>query len=345
MRFINEQNTFRYDEEGLCNMSRPKKEINQKRFLELYNLYKSGKITKAKMAEELDISKVTLSKRLNDYIDATKEDVTEEVIVEDNSNVQIFNNKEFGSVRVITINDEPWFVGKDVAELLGYSNPRKTLGDHVDDEDKKIINHRVTKRDGIKKRGNPNIALINESGIYSLILSSKLPSAKKFKRWITTEVLPSIRKNGAYMTPETLQQALYNPDFLIQLATNLKTEQEKNMKLQKENDNLLMINSVLTKEINEWDNRSLITHLIRKYGCCVYDNKFGLAWREFYRNLQYKLHINLNKRLSSQDKTKKNTLDMVKENEWDSILQIAVAMCEGAGINTVDIIEKHGIIS
>ena len=120
-------------------------------------------------------------------------------------------------VRIITINDEPWFVGKDVADILGYSNSRKALSDHVDDEDKG-----VTKSDTLG--GNQNITIINESGLYSLILKSKKPEAKQFKRWVTSEVLPTIRKHGAYMTqPQvpTTQREL----IMLALAGNEETNQ------------------------------------------------------------------------------------------------------------------------
>ena len=140
--------------------------------------------------------------------------------------LQIFSNEQFGSVRVIEQNGEPWFVGKDVAAVLGYSNTRDALAKHLDDEDKNT----VVIRDGIQ--GNPNTIVINESGLYSLVLSSKLPNAKKFKRWVTSEVLPSIRKHGAYMTDQTLEQALTSPDFLIQLATQLKEEKEQRKQLE-----------------------------------------------------------------------------------------------------------------
>lgn len=143
-----------------------------------------------------------------------------------NQNVQIFKHEEFGEVRTLQINGEPWFVGKDIAERLGYSNPQKAIRDHVDEEDK-------TLNDLFTVNGTKGI-LINESGLYSLILSSKLPRAKKFKRWVTDEVLPSIRKHGAYMTENTLEHALTSPDFLIQLATNLKEEQEKRKALEEE---------------------------------------------------------------------------------------------------------------
>ena len=121
------------------------------------------------------------------------------------------------NVRIITINDEPWFVGKNVADILGYSNSRKALSDHVDDEDKG-----VTKSDTLG--GNQNITIINESGLYSLILKSKKPEAKQFKRWVTSEVLPTIRKHGAYMTqpqvPKTQRELI-----MLALAGNEETNQ------------------------------------------------------------------------------------------------------------------------
>lgn len=124
------------------------------------------------------------------------------------NNLQIFNNEEFGQVRTMVIDGEPWFVGKDVADILEYSNSRKALLDHVDNEDKY---DGVTIRDAIGR--GQNTVVINESGLYSLILLSKMPNAKKFKRWVTSEVLPSIRGNGAYiagqenMTPEQIMAA------------------------------------------------------------------------------------------------------------------------------------------
>lgn len=117
--------------------------------------------------------------------------VTEENSKTVNTTIETFNNKDFGPLRSMMINNEPWFVGKDVADILGYSNSRKAIADHVDDEDK---TDGVTIRDSIGREQNP--VVINESGLYSLILSSKLPAAKKFKHWVTSEVLPSIRKKG-----------------------------------------------------------------------------------------------------------------------------------------------------
>lgn len=144
--------------------------------------------------------------------------------------LQIFKNKDFGEVRVIAINDEPWFVGKDIAEALGYSNTRDALTTHVADEDKNT----VVISDG--KRGNPNQTVINESGLYALIFGSKLESAKKFKRWVTSEVLPTIRKHGAYMTETVIERTLTDPDYLIQLATTLKDERQRRLLAEEENE-------------------------------------------------------------------------------------------------------------
>ena len=124
--------------------------------------------------------------------------------------LMIFNSPEFGQIRSVEIDGEPWLVGKDVAAALGYSNPRKALIDHVDEEDKG-----VTKCD--TPGGTQEMTIINESGLYSLILSSKLPGAKKFKRWVTSEVLPSIRKTGGYLP--AAEKTLADLTAAVQLLT------------------------------------------------------------------------------------------------------------------------------
>ena len=126
---------------------------------------------------------------------------------------QIFNFEQ-NEVRTVLVNDEPYFVGKDVAEVLGYSKPRNAISTHVDEEDKQDAPIQGD------LGGKQKMTIINESGLYSLILKSKLPSAKKFKRWVTSEVLPQIRKHGMYATDELLN----NPDLLIEVATKLKEE-------------------------------------------------------------------------------------------------------------------------
>lgn len=152
------------------------------------------------------------------------------------NDIQIFSNEQFGQVRVITKDGEPWFVGKDIAEVLGYSNSRDALITHVDEEDRNT----VAISDG--KRGNPNQTIINESGLYSLILGSKLPSAKKFKKWVTSDVLPSIRKHGMYATDELIN----NPDLLIAAATKIKEERQARLEAEKQRDKLIHQNKLYT---------------------------------------------------------------------------------------------------
>lgn len=143
-----------------------------------------------------------------------------------NNEIKVFSNEEFGSIRRVEVDGEFWLVGRDVAQALGYAKPENALVTHVDRDD--------TLKWGIMDSLGriQNTTLINESGMYSLALSSKLASAKKVRRWVTSEVLPSIRKHGAYMTPETLEAAILNPDYLIKVATALKQETEKRKALE-----------------------------------------------------------------------------------------------------------------
>lgn len=136
------------------------------------------------------------------------------------NDVKIFDNDEFGEIRTVMINGEPWFVGSDVAVALGYANPRDAVSKHVDGEDKNT----VAIRDGNK--GNPNVTVVNESGLYSLIFGSQLDSAKRFKRWVTSEVLPAIRKTGGYGTQHI--PLAVQPDGIARLinATSRLMERE-----------------------------------------------------------------------------------------------------------------------
>ena len=138
--------------------------------------------------------------------------------------LQIFTNSEFGTIRTIEINGEGWLVGKDVATILGYANTPDAIAKHVDDEDK------LTSQIAIAGQMR-NVTVINESGLYSLILSSKLPKAKEFKRWVTAEILPAIRNHGAYFTPKTFDEILKNPDHLMTLLQNWKEDREEKNRL------------------------------------------------------------------------------------------------------------------
>ena len=180
-----------------------------------------------------------------------------------NTAIEVFKNDEFGSIRTMTVDGEPMFVGKDVAEILGYVNPRKAILDHVDDDDK---TDGVTIRDSIGRDQNP--VMINESGLYSLILGSKLPTAKKFKHWVTAEVLPAIRKHGVY----AMDDLLNDPDALITALTAYKEEKEKVAQLQEENLQKTQMISELSPKATYYDlilqSASLvpITSIAKDYG-------------------------------------------------------------------------------
>ena len=144
--------------------------------------------------------------------------------------LQTFNFEDL-PVRTLTVDEEPYFIGKDVAEVLGYSNTRDALNKHVDEDDKKILTSRNTTLENLPNRG---LTAVNESGLYSLIFSSKLESAKRFKRWVTSEVLPAIRKHGIYATDSVIEQTIQNPDYIITVLTEYKKEKEQNLLLQQE---------------------------------------------------------------------------------------------------------------
>ena len=155
-----------------------------------------------------------------------------------NNKLEVFTNDEFGSVRTVTIDGEPWFVGKDVAVALGYRDTVNALKKHVDDEDKIMGCQNATPSvtDDLGRIQYP--IWINESGLYSLILSSKLPTAKKFKRWIMSEVIPSIRKHGIYMTDNLLGTVIDNPEVMCQVIEKLNADRlaDKNKIIQLERE-------------------------------------------------------------------------------------------------------------
>lgn len=225
----------------------------------------------------------------------------------------------------MNINGEPWFVGKDAAVILGYSDTAQAIRKHVDSEDKGVVEMTTP-------GGNQNVTIINESGLYSLILSSKLPSAKSFKRWVTSEILPSIRKHGAYMTPDTIEKVLLNPDTIIKIATQLKQEQEKNYALTLENQKLEEINRLLADGINTWDNKAMLNAMVRA-AAGRYNDDFRRAWNTYYRRLSYKNGIVLKTRSGDG-----NMIDKIRTDEWNAALQVAAAWLVELHINVESII-------
>ena len=174
-------------------------------------------------------------------------------------------NFENNQVRTLLINNEPWFVGKDVAQILGYSNPRDALSKHVDNEDK----NSVAIRDGNK--GNPNQTVINESGVYALVFGSKLPSAKKFKHWVTSEVLPQIRKTGSYATPQLTGEELM-AKALIEAKSVLERQNKQIIEMKPK--------ALFADTVAASDSSILVgqeAKLISQSGCKMGQNRF-FAW-------------------------------------------------------------------
>ena len=178
-------------------------------------------------------------------------------------NLQVFTKDEFGTIRTVQLNNETYFVGKDVAEALGYERGAKAIQDHVSEEDKDV----VPIRDSIGRMQNTPV--INESGLYALIFGSKLESAKRFKHWVTSEILPSIRKHGIYATDNVIDNILNNPDFGIEILTKLKEERAARLEAERKNAILTHVNKTYTmteiaKELNMKSATELNKYLAEK---------------------------------------------------------------------------------
>jgi anti-repressor protein len=202
------------------------------------------------------------------------------IAMRQNMEVKIMNqleifNFENNEVRTVLVDDEPYFVGKDIAEVLGYINTRDALSKHVDLEDK----HRVAIRDTIGR--SQNVVAINESGLYSLIISSKLPNAKKFKRWVTKEVLPSIRKHGMYAKDELVN----NPELFLEVLDNYRAEKEKNKMLVTELKETQPIVSYYN-EILQSNETLTITQIAADYGMS------GRAMNQLLKRLRVQRKVN-----------------------------------------------------
>ena len=189
------------------------------------------------------------------------------------SNLQLFAF-EGHEVRTLKINDEPYFVGKDVANILGYSNTRKALQDHVDLEDKK---DGVTIRDSIGRNQKPTV--INESGLYSLILSSKMPNAKRFKHWVTSEVLPTIRKHGAYMTDEKAFDVVNNKDGLASLLQQAADQlRQKDIQIEEMKPKAMLADAITASETSILVGE--MANILKKNGVNTGQNRFFKWLRE-----------------------------------------------------------------
>ena len=251
--------------------------------------------------------------------------------------IKIFENEEFGSVRTMEINGKPYFVGKDVADILGYQNGSRDINRHVDEDDRE----KVMIFDGNQDKVS---IIINESGLYSLILSSKLPAAKKFKRWVTSEILPSIRKTGGYLANSDMMVSTYFGNLPPEQQTLVKGLFDNIIAQQTKIDTLTTTNEVLTTDILSWADRPLVNALVRRYAGYACDGNFASAWIEFKKELLYKYSININSRITAyinKNGKKPHTLDVITDDEVLSALKTIVSLCENKNIDISDLLNKH----
>lgn len=244
--------------------------------------------------------------------------------------LQIFNNNQFGEMRTIEEDDKIFFCGADVAKALGYTNSSKALTDHCRCVTKRYIPHPQAPDKEIE------MSFIPEGDVYRLITHSKLPTAEKFESWVFDEVLPTIRKHGAYLTPEALERAMNDPDFTIGLLTALKNEREGRQIAETKV-------SMLSAEVLTWADRKVLNAIMRKYSSQVYNADFAKGWNAFYKELLYKHEINLKSRATQRmNRTGKKVryLDTLADAELPAAISTAVAMCHEQDVNIDDIIQN-----
>lgn len=255
--------------------------------------------------------------------------------------LQIFKSPEFGQVRMIIINNEVWFVGKDIVDILGYKNGSRDINSHVDKEDK--LKYQISTAGQMREQ-----LLINESGLYSLALSSKLPKAKEFKRWITKEVIPSIRKYGGYIAKPLNQLDILEQSIQIMKEQQKRLEEHSN-RLAKIESNIEQIKEL--EQINASNWRLYFGSVTRKiakyYPCLDMENPYQAIRHEFYERLENEAHCNLNIRLKNKkeraykaglnkNKIKElNKLDIIEEDARliNSAIAVLKKMSIQYGIN------------
>lgn len=245
----------------------------------------------------------------------------------------IFDNEQFGEIRTLVIDNEPWFVGKDVARALGYSNTKSAIADHVDIEDKQLIQRSGNTTLEIPNRG---LTFINESGVYSLIISSKLPAAKQFKRWITSDVIPTIRKTGGYINNDELFISMYFDEVdeasKEVLRKNLATLRKKNEIIAQQRKKIEHQENIivgLVENIDLTTKRQRINQIIR-FRAKNSESLFK-KWNLLYSEFEKKYHVNLSVRLENY-KTEfkprlKNRLDVI-DRQMHMIPQLYEICCK-----------------
>lgn len=249
--------------------------------------------------------------------------------------LEIFSSEEFGQVRTMVINNNPYFCASDVAKALGYSNTRDAVSRHC----KGVVKSDIPTNSGVQI-----VSFIPEGDIYRLIMKSKLPSAEKFESWVVDEVLPTIRKTGGYVNNVDLMVNTYFSDvpdeqkgIVKGLLVNIEEKQKKIVALTTEND-------LLTQKNLEWADRPLINSLVRAYASSI-NNDFAKAWNNFKKELLYKYSINLNSRITNYlnttgKKTKPKTLEMLDDSEIPCAISTIVSMCRENEIEIDDLLSN-----
>lgn len=250
--------------------------------------------------------------------------------------IKVFNSVEFGEIRTAVVNNEPMFCLIDICKALGIKNVTD-VAKRLDEDERTRLN--------LGRAGETNF--VTESGLYAVVLRSDKPAAKKFRKWVTSEVLPSIRKHGMYAVDELIA----NPELAIKAFTALKEEREKNRVLQAENESkqkeiaaLGKENDLLAERVLQWADRPLINALVRAYGHSL-GGDYSTAWGDFKKELLYRHGINLNVRIThylnnTGKKTKPRTLDMLDDSELQKALSTAAALCRENNVDISDIIDK-----
>lgn len=250
------------------------------------------------------------------------------------NNVEIFDHTEFGEIRTIVLDGQPMFCLADVCRALEIKN--------ATDVAKRLDEDELTRFNLGSRSGETNF--VTESGLYAVVLRSDKPNAKKFRKWVTSEVLPSIRKTGGYINNVDLVMNAYFDDLpeerqaiIKGLLESIESKQKQITSLDKEND-------LLAEKALQWADRPLINAIIRTYGRSI-GGDYSTAWNEFKKELLYRHGINLNARIThylnnTGKKTKPRTLDMLDDAELPKSLSTAVALCREMNVDISDIIEK-----
>lgn len=253
--------------------------------------------------------------------------------------IKAFNSLEFGEVRTAVYNSEPVFCLADVCRVLDIANSGNVKN--------RLSEKGICTMDTLTSGGMQKMIFITESNLYKVIFQSRKPEAEKFSDWVTSEVLPSIRKHGMYAVDDLIA----NPELAIKAFTALKEEREKNRALQAENESkqkeiaaLGKENDLLAERVLQWADRPLINALVRAYGRSL-GGDYSTAWGDFKKELLYRHGINLNVRIThylnnTGKKTKPRTLDMLDDSELQKALSTAAALCRENNVDISDIIDK-----